>query len=113
MDATLMNHWKNLFKPLFPEHAYLRSKQSATDLIIAVDWTLRSEKGRPYKRSCLIRIVIERAVIENYLLKNADEKELADKKIFAYVQQQLESFSPDHDTEYGEVPPQVEWRVAI
>jgi len=111
MNATLIEHWKNLLCPLFPRSAHLRSIPCGQYLVIAVDWKLNTDKERPYKRSRLIRIVVPDNLIKKYLLENSQQKTLLDKRLVTYINAQLTNFNPDHITDFGRIPPTEKWEI--
>ncbi|HUU51134.1 MAG TPA: hypothetical protein VMW81_09295 [Nitrospinota bacterium] len=113
MYDSLINHYTQLLKPIFPPDADFLSEETTEDaIIIKVCWYLGSDPDRKHKRSRPIKIIIPRETIEDHNLENDSDRKNADKKIFNFVKNKYKNFNPNHDFPQQEVPPAVEWIIS-
>jgi hypothetical protein len=109
MDKTFIQHLRKILQHLFPSQANIRGREDTNTLIIAIDWPLKKDKGRPHKRSRLICIISPKNLIENYSNRPEQAKIEIDQPLVSFIQDKLKNFDPDHTAGFGEVPPQEEW----
>jgi hypothetical protein len=113
MDKTFMQHLRKILKPLFPSQANIRGREETNKLVIAIDWPLKRDKDRPHKRSRVICIISPKNLIENYSNASEQSKIQIDNSLVNFLQEKLKNFNPDHTAEFGEIPPQEEWKFDI
>ncbi len=110
MRKSIIDHWKQLVKPLFPRQAFIRGL-GKKDLIIAIDWLMDSPEDPPSKRSRLIKIMIKEDVISRYDNLAEPQQKKVDDQMLSIIKEKLKSFEPTHKIPRGGIAPQVEWQI--
>jgi len=105
VTRTFVGEWIKLLRPLFPRSARIEV-DTGNDLVLRIDWKLRSDPNRPNKRSRLIRVVIPQKAVDGYDVKTAGSR------LKQIVQDKLSLFNPDHDTRRCGRRPIEEWVVS-
>ena len=106
MTKPFVNDWIELIRPLFPKDARIEM-DAGNDVVLRIDWKLRSDPNRPNKRSRLIRVVIPEEAIDD-----CTDFKIAGSRFKKIIQDKLSVFNPDHDTpKYGS-PPIEEWIIS-
>ncbi|NPU83004.1 MAG: hypothetical protein HPY65_00840 [Syntrophaceae bacterium] len=98
MAEDLLDQWVKLITPIFPTNAWIASRYADNDYVIQVDWKLESDPMRPDKRSKKIQIIIREKVIDNYLDKNRQDRDLDNDTLKQSVCERYNMFHPEDDT---------------
>ena len=106
MTKPFVNEWIELIRPLFPKSARI-AIDAGNDVILRIDWKLRNDPARPYKRSRLIRVVIPEAVIDD-----CTDSKKAGSRIKKIIEDKLSAFHPDHVTPKCGTPPREHWIIS-
>jgi hypothetical protein len=112
MTEDLLDYWIRIITPFFPRNAWVASRHSEGDHVIAIDWRLENDPHQPNKRSRKIQIIIQEETIDDYLDKNKAERELSDIKIKQWISERYNHFNPDHDARTSRSVSTDKWRIS-
>lgn len=113
MTEDLLDYWLRLIKPFFPVNAWIVARFLEGGHWIQIDWKLENDPSQPNKRSRKIQIVIPEKVIDNYLAKNKEERELSDGKLKELILGRCEHFQPDHNGGTSRTIATEKWLISI
>jgi hypothetical protein len=112
MTEDLLDYWLRIIKPLFPANAWVASSLSSGGHLIHIDWKLKNDPHQRNKRSRKIEIIIKEEVIDDYLTKNKDERELSDIKMKKWISERYNNFSLDQDANTSNSASPDKWRIS-
>ena len=95
----------------FPADARIIVVSKETDVIFAISWKIRTDPGRPLKRSKIIRLNIEEEVVAEYAHGAVAVRQAFDDRLEQSLREHLTHFNPDHHALEDQVPPVVDWLV--
>jgi hypothetical protein len=105
MPKSFVNEWVRLIRPLFPKNARIEINRGG-DVIFRIDWKLRNDPARPYKRSRLIQVTVPEEAIDA-----CTDLRKAGSRFKTLIEDRLSVFHPDHDTPKCGSPPKEVWIV--
>jgi hypothetical protein len=105
MAKSFVNEWVGLIRPLFPKNARIEINRGG-DVIFRIDWKLRNDPARPYKRSRLIQVTVPEEAIDA-----CTDFRKAGSRFKTLIEDRLSVFHPDHDTPKCGSPPKEVWIV--
>jgi hypothetical protein len=94
-----------IIKPIFPPGTEIRRGLGSNGLVLNVGWKLKNDPARPNKRSRRIILAISEEALEDY----HSDSDARDKRIASVIADRLKTFTPDHDTPYGQPEPEEVW----
>ncbi|MGC9975379.1 MAG: hypothetical protein ABSC57_01485 [Syntrophales bacterium] len=97
MAEDLMDYWVRLITPIFPTNAWIVSHFSENDHIIQIDWNRDNNTKWSDKRSKKIQIIIKEDVIDQYLDKSQQDRELYGDVLKKFISERYNNFNPDND----------------
>ncbi len=97
----LLDQWVRLITPIFPPNAWIVSQFSHDDYIIQIDWKLGDDPKRTDKRSKKIQIIIKEKIIDDYLDKNKEDRELYNILLKQIICERYSAFDADNDALTG------------
>ncbi len=113
MTEDLLDYWLRLIKPVFPAHAWIVARFSDGGQWIEIDWKLEDDPSQPNKRSRKIQIIISEKVIDDYLAKNKEGRELSDTRLKHWIHARHEHFRLDHAAGASRTTATEKWLIPI
>ena len=107
MDKELHRQWLGIISPLFPDGAYITSRDDLDDFKASVSWLLNNDLAQSDKMSRVVVIEITKETINEYTMKSQIKQKNDNGKLYLQVREFLSAFDPNHDTPVGESPPEV------
>src|SRR5688500_6973761 len=104
MENQFKQHFEEVLRPLFPNHADIRECPSESELVFLVDWKLKNDAARPNKRSSQIDIRFCQDILEDYAQSGPDQRARIDSKIHRLLADRVSSFKPDHNVPGSQTP---------
>jgi hypothetical protein len=97
MAEDLLDYWVRLIKTIFPANAWVNSRFSNNDYLIQIDWKLQNDSENPTKRSNKIEIIIKEGVINEYLDKSKEDRDLSDIILKEFICERYNHSISDND----------------
>jgi hypothetical protein len=112
MAEDLLDYWVRLIKTVLPENVWVTSRFFNNDHLIQIDWKLKNDPRNPNKRSPKFEIIIKDDVIENYLDKNRNDRELSDIRLKEFIYERYSHFRSDNDICTTQYVPKEKWLIS-
>jgi len=96
MAEDLLDYWVRLIKTILPANALIHSRFSNDDYLIQIAWMFPNDSENPTKHSRKIDIIIKERIIEGYLDKNKQDRELSDIILKDFICKQYNHFLSDN-----------------
>ena len=97
MAEDLLDYWVRLIKTILPANAWIHSRFSNNDYLIQIAWMLQNDSVNPTQRPQKIELIIKERMIEAYLDKNKEDRELSDIVLKEFVHKQYDRHISDND----------------
>jgi hypothetical protein len=105
------SHFRELVELQLPDESRILMPRGGQDMMILATWRLSGDGFRASKRSRMIRIVISEEALADYARGSDGIRLASDARFAAWLQHQLSTFDPNHDSPLGVEPPAVTWPV--
>ena len=112
MTEDLLDYWLRMIKPFFPANAWIASRLIGGDHLIEIDWNLENDPHKENRRSRKIEIIIKEEIIDDYLDRNKNERELYDSRIKAWISERYQNFCLDQEGHTSNSGSPVKWRIS-
>lgn len=109
MTKEIESHFQSVVKNAFPKQAEFHTRDESGEICIYVDWKLMNDPDRPNKRSKKIMLRIIQSAVEDYACSRDKDKAGADNRLIHFVEENLKTFDPDHNSPVSIPAPIVEW----
>jgi hypothetical protein len=96
-----------VIQSVMPADAQIWIVPGTDALHVGVSWLLHDDPERPHKPSKTIAIIVSRDAVEDF--GRTANLSSAQRRVTAFLQQQLAQFDPTHDTPKYEAPPVETW----
>jgi hypothetical protein len=104
-------HFRKLVEDQLPHDSRLLMPRGGQGMMILATWLLH-DPLRPAKRSRMIRILISTEALQDYARGNDGLRLASDARFIVWLQRQLQSFDPNHNSPLGVEPPPVTWNLS-
>ncbi len=94
-------------------HFLLRLCSKDSCIRLSINWKLHNDPKRPNKRSKKVVLVLSQEFIEDHGNGTKAYFPGIDKVVTGFVVSQLRGFDPNHNAQYGQPEPVVEWWVPM
>ena len=105
------SHFRELVELQLPDESRILMPRGGQDMMILATWRISGDGFRANKRSRMVRIVISEEALADYARGSDGTRLASDARFAAWLQGQLSTFDPNHDSPLGVEPPAVTWPV--
>ena len=110
---AIKEHLKNVALSAFDNNVQKKLCEQFDYFCLEVLWKIATDPKRPNKRSKTIKIIISEERLDDYAnLSSASQKDF-DDKLTSFLKHRLDSFNPDHQANYDQLPPVGDWHFIL